>query len=94
MGLANLKSIVASLIAAGRPADTPVVAVAAGTLPDQRQCATRLDRLADAMEALKFEPPVLLVIGGVTRLAGLLNWRGLVYEDDRDTPHGAGAEHA
>ena len=81
MGLANLPRIATELIAAGLSPDTPAAAVTKGTVPEQRQCIATLERLASVVAKLEFKAPVLIVIGRVLRLAEMLNWQGLSYED-------------
>jgi uroporphyrinogen III methyltransferase/synthase len=68
MGVAHRDLIAARLLAAGMPADTPVLAVRWGTRPEQRSVRLRLDELG----ASPLEPPVTMVIGAVAGLE--LDW--------------------
>lgn len=65
MGLANARCMSEQLQAAGLAGNTPVMAIASGTTPQQRTCRTTLQHLpADVAEA-GLRAPVLLVIGKV-----------------------------
>jgi uroporphyrin-III C-methyltransferase len=68
MGAASMGEIAARLMAHGLPGDTPVLAVAAATLPRERRLVSRLDAIArDAAEA-GLAAPVLFIIGRVVGL--------------------------
>jgi uroporphyrin-III C-methyltransferase / precorrin-2 dehydrogenase / sirohydrochlorin ferrochelatase len=70
MGMKNLPSIVTTLLAYGRPPDTPAALVAEGTLPTQRVVRGTLSGLPGA--AADVAPPAVVVIGDVvTALADL-----------------------
>jgi uroporphyrinogen III methyltransferase/synthase len=72
MGQARLEHIAQELIAHGRPADTPVALISAGTTQAQHvvEC-----RLADAGGFARALPaPLLVVIGEVVRLRERLDW--------------------
>lgn len=71
MGLATLRAFADSLIAHGRPAETPAAVIANGTLPDERHVIAPLSKLADAAADLR--TPALVVIGDVVALAGKLS---------------------
>jgi len=86
MALANLNRIRDRLIAAGLPPDTPAVAVANGTTPDQRVVGADLATLGRAVVAAGLEPPVLVIIG---RVAALLDSLGAA-NDARDFRVGHG----
>ena len=64
MGAGNLAGIVAQLLAAGRPPDTPVAAVRWGTRPEQRTVRTTLGEAPSA----GIEAPSAIVIGEVAAL--------------------------
>ena len=68
MGAATRGDIARRLIEAGRPADTPVVAVRWGTRPNQTTVRTTLGGLGDAA----VESPATIVIGAVAALE--LTW--------------------
>lgn len=74
MGLANVDEISSSLIAAGRPADTPVAMIENGTTDTHRQLLTTLVELPAAVAREKIQSPVMFVIGRVALLANELNW--------------------
>jgi uroporphyrin-III C-methyltransferase len=66
MGLGRVERVVAGLIAAGLPPETPAAAVSRGTLPDQKVARTTLEHLASASSGLA--GPTLLVVGDVAAL--------------------------
>ena len=68
MGMANLETFKRELIAAGLNADTPVMAIANGTTPDQRELRTTLSNMPTDIKDAGFLPPVLTVIGKVAGL--------------------------
>ncbi len=74
MGLRQTAAIAAGLIAAGKPADTPVAFVSDATTPRQRVRAATLATAAQAAAELPLTAPTLLVIGPtiglLDRLAG------------------------
>ncbi|TWU54681.1 Uroporphyrinogen-III C-methyltransferase [Rubripirellula tenax] len=75
MGVTTAEVWSGSLIAAGKPADTPVALVRRCSLPDQQTIHCRLDEVADRLTpASKFRPPVIIIIGPVTRLAESMDW--------------------
>ena len=67
MGLSTAPVIAARLIAAGRPASTPVLIVERASQADERRASTTLADLPEAAAA--FEGPAVLVIGEVAALA-------------------------
>lgn len=67
MGGTNLSRIAASLIAAGRPADTPVALVYNVSRPDSRTCFSTLQELQNSF--VKYPTPLLVMIGEVVALA-------------------------
>jgi uroporphyrin-III C-methyltransferase len=72
MGLTNLPTIVQKLIEHGRPAQTPVAVIHAGTTGDQESV---VGTLADIVEkSALIEPPALIVVGDVVSLADKLQW--------------------
>lgn len=72
MGLKNLPSIVAKLLAHGRSPDTPVALIRWGTTDLQE---TVTGNLADILDkAALLEPPVVVVIGEVVLLREQLRW--------------------
>ena len=83
MGLGKLQTLSDELINAGLSPDTPAVAISNGTMANQRQCASTLGKLPDAVKAIDLKPPVLCMIGHVVSLSHALNWQGLSYEDQK-----------
>jgi uroporphyrinogen III methyltransferase/synthase len=69
MARSNLAEIAAALIAAGKPADTPAVAVASATMAQQRSATGTLATIADVAEAAQLEAPVLTVVGPTAAMA-------------------------
>jgi uroporphyrin-III C-methyltransferase/precorrin-2 dehydrogenase/sirohydrochlorin ferrochelatase len=68
MGVTRLADTASALIAAGRPADTPVALVENGWTPQQRTTTTTLANAArDAVEA-GVRAPAVVVVGEVVRL--------------------------
>ena len=72
MGLANIREITAQLMAHGLDPETPAMAVASATRPDQTQLVSTLGRLAAQARAADLNSPVLFIIGEVVRLAATL----------------------
>lgn len=72
MGLANIGEIATHLMAAGRAAATPVLAVNNATLGGERRLLARLATIAAEAGAANFEGPVLFIIGEVASLAAEL----------------------
>lgn len=69
MAVHNLPAIAERLVAAGRPAGTPVAVVADGTMPTQRTVWTTLADVAADLEREAVRPPAVVVIGGVVAVA-------------------------
>ncbi|WP_018786935.1 uroporphyrinogen-III C-methyltransferase [Micromonospora sp. CNB394] len=65
MGLKNLAAISATLIANGRPADTPAAVIQEGTTAAQRTLRSTLGTVAADVEAAALRPPAIVVVGGV-----------------------------
>lgn len=74
MGLTTIGAIANEIIARGRSADTPAMAVRWGTRPDQQQVTGTLATIADLVQTAKLKPPATIVIGEVVRLQEKLNW--------------------
>ena len=74
MGMKNLRSIVAHLLAEGRPGTTPVAIIRWGTRAAQQTVEGCLADIVDKAEAAKLEPPTVIVVGDVVRLRRQLNW--------------------
>ena len=65
MGLRHLPEIVARLLAAGRPGDTPAAVVQEGTLPTQRVVTACLAELPAAVADAGVCSPAVIVVGSV-----------------------------
>lgn len=63
MAVANLAPIAAELLAAGRPADTPAIAIQEGAGPHQRTLRATLGTMAERAAAEGLAPPAIVVIG-------------------------------
>jgi len=63
MGKAAAPAVSARLIAAGLPADTPVVMVESASLPEERHFATRLDLLPLAARTALGDGPAVILVG-------------------------------
>jgi uroporphyrin-III C-methyltransferase len=78
MPLHRLKQIVSQLIMAGRSADTPAALIESGTLPNQRQVVTTLDKIEVEAARHAISSPALLVVGEVVGLARVAEGRRAV----------------
>ncbi len=74
MGLTNLRDIAREIVARGRAAETPAMAVRWGTRPDQETITGTLADLADRIEAVRMKPPATVIIGEVVGLRSRLSW--------------------
>lgn len=74
MGLYAIREIAAEIMANGRAADTPAMAVRWGTRPDQQTVTGTLADLADRIAAAELKPPATVIIGDVVALREKLNW--------------------
>ena len=74
MGLTNFDRIAAEMIAHGRPAETPAMAVRWGTRPDQEILTGTLGTLAGLIERHGMKPPATIIVGEVVRLHDKLDW--------------------
>lgn len=70
MGAANIREISQRLIEGGLAKRTPVLAVNNGTTPRERHLRSDLTSVADAVEAARFNGPLLFIIGRVVALYG------------------------
>jgi uroporphyrin-III C-methyltransferase/precorrin-2 dehydrogenase/sirohydrochlorin ferrochelatase len=69
MGVTRLAATTSALVAAGRPADTPVAVVEDGYGPRQRATFGTLADIAERAEAAQVRPPAVTVVGDVVRQA-------------------------
>ncbi|MGA2133070.1 MAG: uroporphyrinogen-III C-methyltransferase [Bryobacteraceae bacterium] len=74
MGIFNFDEIARELMAHGRAADTPAMAVRWGTRPDQQTIAGTLATLPALLHEADLKPPATIVIGEVVALRDRLNW--------------------
>lgn len=72
MGVHGLPTIVASLLEAGRPSDTPVALVEKGTLPEQKVVIGTLANIV--AKAAEIQPPSIIIVGEVVGLRATLEW--------------------
>jgi uroporphyrin-III C-methyltransferase len=69
MGMKRLGALVAGMLRAGYPADTPACAIQNGTLETQNEVVTTLAELPAAVAGSRIGSPAVLVIGEVVRHA-------------------------
>lgn len=69
MGLANAGVIAEQLQGHGLPATHPVALIERGTTAEQRRVVTCLGDLVSSIERHQMQPPTLIVVGEVVRLA-------------------------
>lgn len=74
MGVKNLPTITAALMAHGKNPDTPAALIRRGTTEDQQTLTGSLADIAHRAEKRGFLPPAILVVGPVVGLRGPLNW--------------------
>ena len=74
MGAGELEACARRLMAEGRPAETPALAVQWGTRPDQRVARGRLADIAARVAGEGLGAPLITVVGRVAGLAGELDW--------------------
>src|SRR6185437_12056623 len=74
MGLTTFAEIARELIARGRSAETPALAVRWGTRPDQETLVGTLTTLPALIERHGMKPPATIIVGEVVRLREKLDW--------------------
>ncbi len=74
MGVTQLRSTMAALLAAGLDPATPAAAIRWGTTPRQRVIEGSAESLAALVEGERLRPPVTVVIGEVVRLRQNIAW--------------------
>jgi uroporphyrin-III C-methyltransferase len=74
MGVTQLREIVADLIAAGRPPETPAAVVRWGTYEGQLTVTGTLATIATEARKAGMRPPAVIVVGEVVKLRGRLRW--------------------
>ncbi len=74
MGLTTFPQIARELIARGRSADTPAMAVRWATRPDQDTLVGTVETLSGLIEERHMKPPATIIVGEVVRLRRKLDW--------------------
>jgi len=74
MGVKNLPSIAANLVANGRPADTPVAVIRWGTTPKQKTVTGTLDSIVEIVRSAGIKAPAIIIVGGVVNLRKTMQW--------------------
>ncbi len=74
MGVTTVAEWSAALIAAGKLATTSVMIVRRCSWPDQLVLASRLDRVANDLQAAHLRPPLIMIVGEVATDASGANW--------------------
>src|SRR5207245_10645106 len=74
MGLTTFGEIAREIMARGRSAETPAMAVRWATRPDQRTVVGTLGTLAELIERCGLKPPATIIVGEVVRLREELDW--------------------
>ncbi len=75
MGLTSLPRIARTLIAHGRPPETPVALVRHGTTRAQETIVGTLGDITTRVAAAGFTPPVLAIVGDVVGLRRRIDWQ-------------------
>ena len=70
----SIADIAKALVAAGRPAQTPVSMTRVGTTTDQTTVVSTLERIAADARAARMAPPAITVVGDVVDLRDALSW--------------------
>ncbi len=74
MGVKNLASITANLVAHGRPADTPAAVIRWGTTPRQHTVTGTLASIVDDTRKAGMKAPAIIIVGRVVNLRRTLQW--------------------
>jgi len=74
MGLHRLKTIVDSLLTAGKDPDTPACVISRGTLPDQRTVLAPLRDLPEQVRESGLRPPSLIIVGECVLQRETIDW--------------------
>jgi uroporphyrinogen III methyltransferase/synthase len=74
MGISHFDEIAARIVAGGRPAITPAIAVRWGTRPDQEVIAGTLGTLPRLIHERAMKPPATIIVGEVVELRDRLSW--------------------
>jgi uroporphyrinogen III methyltransferase/synthase len=74
MGVTTAEHWSSALIAAGKPASTPVAIVRRASLPDQQRIETTLGNVATLVHQQHLRPPVVFIVGEVAAHGGTWSW--------------------
>jgi uroporphyrinogen III methyltransferase/synthase len=74
MGLSHFDEIAARIVASGRSASTPALAVRWGTRPDQEVLEGTLATLPQLIHVHSMKPPATIIVGEVVALRSALSW--------------------
>jgi uroporphyrinogen III methyltransferase / synthase len=74
MGVKNLPTITANLVANGRAADTPVAVIRWGTTPRQQTVSGTLATIVDEVRKAAIRAPAIIIVGGVVNLRKTMQW--------------------
>jgi len=74
MGIKNLPTIAAKLMANGRPAQTPVAVVRWASTPEQETVIGTLATIADKVQLAQLKPPAIVIVGEVVSLRDTIDW--------------------
>ncbi len=74
MGLHRLEAIASALIAAGKPAHTPVCVVCRATQPLQRSVTGTLSDITALAKSAGLQPPSLVIVGDCVRVREQARW--------------------
>jgi uroporphyrinogen III methyltransferase/synthase len=74
MGLSQFDEIAQRIIAGGRDAGTPAMAVRWGTRPDQEVVTGTLETLPGLIHEHALKPPATIIVGDVVKLRDKLSW--------------------
>ncbi len=76
MGVANIGTIIKSLLEAGWPGQTKIAAIEKGTCYDQRVIQGTLDDFLEVTQKAKLRTPAIFIVGKVVELKEKLDWFG------------------
>ncbi|WP_040950147.1 uroporphyrinogen-III C-methyltransferase [Gorillibacterium massiliense] len=74
MGVSSIAMIRDTLIANGKPSDTPAAVIRWGTRPEQRTLTGTLDDIVQKVESSGFTSPAIIIVGEVVKLRDKLAW--------------------
>ena len=74
MGVGNLRANAETLMAHGRPAETPVALIRWGTTPEQEVLTGTLADIYEKATAAQFKAPAVMLVGESIRLREKLKW--------------------